>query len=63
MVHRVYSTSWSEGSGGSSFAKLVTYEVNDEKNPASGDLVVRSTTCKGLCIGIGGMSEFEEIEA
>lgn len=34
-VQRVYSISWSEGSGGSSFAKLDTYEVRAEKMPVS----------------------------
>jgi hypothetical protein len=53
-VHNVYSISWSDGSGGSSLAKLDTYDVNAEKMPVSAGLSARSMIWAGFCRGMGG---------
>jgi len=53
-VYKVSSISLSEGSGGSSVAKLETYDVKAENRPPSAARSARSTTCAGLCKGIGG---------
>lgn len=63
IVHKVSSISLSDGSGGSSVAKLVTYEVNAEKRPDSWGRSTRSTTWEGFCRGISGISVFEDIDA
>lgn len=52
IVHREDSISESDGSGGSSLAKLETYDVKAENMPLSLKLA-RSMTCDGGCTGVG----------